>query len=287
MNKAYLDFLKKHDIDEEELERKGLASILSYEDLNPILAKGFQKHIGLKEVSVGDIVGFSKGYKNRTIMEAFKSCYNDNYPPYAYETRQLDKLQLDRDRMLLEIKKSVDDEPIGVIATEGGKYNFFINGLHRYSVLRLLYLSELVKIDGDEERIQKLKRKYTIKVDVTEIDRNKTYSKYLIMLANRHEIDPKKMIREMNTVVNENHDATDKVEICYKNGDRQIVNEEQLIDMARRVSMDKLLLSKDDDEMTREVRETFKKYESFRQFFQEVLPNVNKSKKVDVDKEEI
>ena len=290
MHKANLEFLRDNDIDIEELEEKGLSSNFAYEDLNPIFYEyGFENKTVMKDVSIADIVGFSKYQIDgaRTIIDGFKWCFDETGG--EYKKRGLGMLKIDKDEIVEKLQKSFYKEPITVIETEGNKYNIYTNGMHRFIVLRLLYLSELVKAGENPERIEALRKKYTIPVDVTEINKNKTYSKFLIMRANKFELDPDKRISSIRSEYNQNRVKTDNVEVIYRNGSKKVLNEKELIDMARREAIDKKLFSKEINGKSWEVRNAYRTYGSFKQYVDEVLLNVDieSNGKKENDKDEI
>lgn len=276
MHKANLEFLERNNINIEELDKLGLSSNLAREDLNYIFCDyGFEKRVGMREVSIADIVGFSKYQIDgaRTILDGFERCFDETRGPY--ERRGLSMLKIDRDEIIEKLRSSFQREPISVVETEGNKYNIYTNGMHRFIVLRLSYLGELVEAGGNKEKIEELKKKYTIPVDVTEIEKNKTYSKFLIKLANRREINPEKIITSIRAEYNQNYKTTGRTEIIYADDRKEILDENGLISMARREAIDKKLFSNENRGMPWEVKNAYEKYDSFKQYVHDVLLNVD------------
>ena len=288
MNKANEEFLEKNDINLEELEKRGLSSNLAREELNEVFDNyGFQKNVGMKEISIADLVGFSKYQIDgaRTIIDGFKWCFDESGGDYA--RRGLGMLKIDRDNIVEALEDSFTKEPISVIETEGNKYNILSNGMHRFIVLRLLYLSELVKAGDDPQKIEELRQKYTVPMDVTEIEKEKTYSKFLIMIANKFENNPEKRIYSIRDEYS-NHKKTGRVEVIYGKKDKEIVSEDELLERAKKETIEKKLFAKENMGMAWDVISAYKKYPSFQQFIHENfhdidLENDNKNKNEERD----
>ena len=120
-----------------------------------------------------------------------------------YQVRSNSMLEYTSDNILQGLEKSFEIEPIRICEILKGKYLINVNGRHRYSVLKIHYLSQLSKCKTSDE-IYKLKLKYTIPVIVEELDVIKTYSQYLLHIINPNlimEEEIKNSLRTGSTVI--------------------------------------------------------------------------------------
>lgn len=173
MNKSNEVFLKRNGINPEEVSKKVDCVIYSQDRLNPIVSEyGFLIPKGIGQVSVVDIVGYysdSRRNSGRSIFETMDDFFDSEGD--GYHSRSIGMLEYDNDNILNSLNYSFNFEPITVCETgENGKYTIYTNGLHRFTVLKTLCLKELADADGDEQKIEEIKRKYTIPADVTGVN---------------------------------------------------------------------------------------------------------------------
>lgn len=179
MNEDVRDFLNRNKIDADKMvTRYGI--IRKPEEINYIVARyALRKPRKNDNISIADILGYDNSWRNTDpfIIKSMDSFFDRNGS--GYQSRSIGLLDYTTENAMEKIdftyEKMVVDE------MEKGQYTISTNGLHRYTVLRILYLSEWMNAKGDKEEIERLKRKYTIPVQVNEVDFFKTYSKYLLM----------------------------------------------------------------------------------------------------------
>lgn len=174
LHKCNLEFLQKLNIVDFDS-----AKIYREEDINPLLARNrILYHVGFRDVSIADIVGSNICDKNcRNIIQMLDQLFDDGGDDY--HTRSVGLLKLDKDTIISQLSRSFKKEPICVTEIDDNKYVISINGMHRFAVLRLMYLSELSLVKTEEERAF-LKRKYTIPVDTCVVDTSVSYVMNLI-----------------------------------------------------------------------------------------------------------
>jgi len=230
MNKENLEFLIRNGIIVDELEKSIDCHIYSSEEENPIIARyGFQKPYKSGYVSISRIIGYDTGFRNISSnilqsMDAFFDAKGD-----GYHSRSIGMLQYTKENIIENLIKSFEREPITVIETGEGNYTILSNGLHRYTLLRILYLSEISKTNENREEID---GKYTIPVKITEIDLEKTYCKYLLINFQLHHAQDV-YIQDVCTHYDEKYLPTGNVEIRYTNGTKQIMTKDELIEFTR------------------------------------------------------
>ena len=152
-----------------------------------------------------------------------------------------------------------------LIEAERGKYTVLDNGLHRYTLLRILYLSELAQANGDEKKIAELAEKYTIPAYVTGIDTEKTYCKYLLKQV-RNENDELDIANISAEYDDKHNTRTGNVVIEYINGQEQIVDIEELLALTK----EKILADKSFKERNYSTLQSmYNKYDSFAAFIDE------------------
>lgn len=184
MNEDIKRFLEKNNIDIEEVGRTIDCNLMLPQYINPIASDpryACFKTAEDKFISIADIVGYN--YEGRVTnpnifhsMEAFFDSKEKN----SYKSRSIGLLDYSFENILEGIKKSFETEPIEVEDMGNNNYVISRNGLHRYTVLRALYLSEYQKCNGDKREVEKLKQKYTILVKARELDETKTYCIFLL-----------------------------------------------------------------------------------------------------------
>lgn len=235
MNCLIEDYLKRNNITDETFGRLGnLGYILNREEINTLIAKyGVDKDTVDAFVSIADILGYDREFRDvpSNIFQSLSYYFDNNGS--TYQTRSIGLLEYDSDEILEKLQNSFYSEPIFVEELEYNKFAISVNGLHRYSVLRTLYLMEYSKISDDVEAVQKLNEKYTIPVKLSKKDYLKTYSKFF--LQEDPSID---RIRDEFAPVTLRR--TDKMEILYLDGSRECLNDTELLSKARKVALQSL-----------------------------------------------
>ncbi len=136
----------------------------------------------ITEVSIGDIYGtnINNSRGAESIFDLLCEFYKDEPKPKRsffkrsdeHHIRSNDNLLLNRDAMLEKCNASPELMSVCRIDNANNINLIYSNGMHRYLALRTLYLKEISNNPNDIERI---KKKYKVKVGLNEIDEIKTF----------------------------------------------------------------------------------------------------------------
>ena len=219
-------------------------------EVNNIVSKyGMYNNKTWKKISVADIVGKDKG-KTRNLLDELNELFD--MTAESYKRRSVSMLEYSSKEIVSKLKQSFAKEPIELKEIKQGKYIVGNNGMHRVTLLRVHYIEELTGIQ-DRDKIRDIKEKYTIDVVVEELDKVKTYSRYLISLFDRNvtiedEID-KKYLKTQNIIMYD------------EDGNNRILNHGQLIAYVKE-RINTILENGHKDELMRVYRtdEYFKEY---------------------------
>lgn len=175
MRKCNEDFISDNGIDLTKIDTK----IYLKKDINWIVDKyEVQGRKYNTEISVEDLLGFSNkadlNLKFPEILDSFFDSFGD-----SYHSRAVGMLKYDDNTILDNLKSSFEWEPICTIEVDNNKHVINTNGMHRFLILRLLYLHAKSKCENETE-LESLKQKFTVPVNAVKIDLLKTYCKYLI-----------------------------------------------------------------------------------------------------------
>lgn len=269
MNECNENFLKINGIIPEETSSKVDSLIHTQSEINPIVYDyEFQEGRKTEEVSVADIVGlYCKRGSSNNIFESLDD-YFDSYGD-GYHTRSVGMLEYNKDTIIEGLKKSFEAEPIVVQETGEGSYTILTNGLHRFTILRILYLKEFADANWDAKKIMELKEKYSIPVEVVSINLEKTYCKYILEQIGIYNLKRP----EIKSIESEYKDykQTGNVEIKYYSGEKESITQEELknrtIEMLRQVIQNEGIPFY----ISRAL-----KYPSFRNFVSENIPDIYK-----------
>lgn len=182
MNEDIRRFLEKNNIDFKEISESIDCKLILPRQVNAIASEhGYFYATKGKNVSIADIVGYDYEYRNisSNIFLSMDSFF-DSRDEYGYKGRSLGLLDYSPENIIEKLKESFEKEPIVVDDMGDNKYIVSKNGLHRYTVLRALYLAEYQKCNGDKNKIEELRQKYIIPVKSRELDELKTYSIFLL-----------------------------------------------------------------------------------------------------------
>lgn len=270
INECNKKFLLGNGISIEELSSCVDCTIHSRREENPIVAGyKFEKKGKMENVSIADIIGYE--YQNKGGNNIFLSM---NYFFYTssegteYTSRSIGMLDYREDNILGGLKESFIKEPISLIETGEGHYNVFYNGFHRYTLLRILYLNEVAKAKGDKEKLEQLRKKYTIPAMVTGVDLDKTYCKYLLTKTRCGEEE--RDIADICEVYTRDNIKTDMAAVKYRGRKVEVLTNEQLKELTRtRIIEDGDFLMHNPD-----IQEAYNKYQSFREFVDAELSGV-------------
>lgn len=180
MNDDIERFFSKNGINPIELVQISTARIQAPDEVNYIVAQYcFRKPNEIRNISIADIVGYDYMWRkiNPYIAYSLDSFFNSKGD--GYHSRSVGLLDYTSDNVMDKI--NFEYERIVVDEMGDNKYVISTNGLHRYTVLRILYLNECLHARGNNEKLAKLREKYTIPVSSNGVDLFKTYSKYILM----------------------------------------------------------------------------------------------------------
>ena len=180
-NKIVNAFLIKNEIYEEEIRNRVNTKIMSIHDYNPIFGKfGMYNNFEIRNVSIGNIIGYNYEWRDtpNELFASLDSFFDEEGS--TYQNRSISMLFKSVKDMLS--CSSFINESIDLVNLGEKEDVLFVsnNGLHRFTVLKILYLKELVNNFSKE---YELKAKYTIPARVDTIDMIKTYSNYIIYMV--------------------------------------------------------------------------------------------------------
>lgn len=221
-----LEFLQRNGTSYEELKDKVDTRLYSLKDADYIV---YSYLISLdrepKQVSIADIIGYDYEFANTVntndIFKSFPNFFQTGGD--TYHTRANGMLEYTGDNVVNGLLKSFRVEPMKLGGATKGKYIIDVNGLHRYTVLRSLYLIELSRLGDDKEAIRQLNDKYMIPVEVAEIDYIKTYSHYVLSTLG--------IVRYIGKEYDNNYNATGNAKVEFNNRERKIMNNQELIQL--------------------------------------------------------
>lgn len=219
-------FLKKNGTTYEELEDKVDTRLYSLKDADYIV---YSYLISLdreqKQVSVADIIGYDYEFANtinaNDIFKSFPNFFQKNGD--SYHTRANGMLEYTSGNIIPKLLRSFKEEPIKICGATKGKYIIDVNGLHRYTVLRSLYLIELSRLGDDKKAIEQLHNKYMIPVKAAEIDYIKTYSHYVLVTLG--------IVKYIGKEFDSNYNATGNAKVVFYDRQTKIMSNQELIQL--------------------------------------------------------
>lgn len=254
-------FLIRNGMTYEELEKTASLSISSQEDIDPILYKYRIGSDGEEAmVSIADVVGYDYRYmqSSNDLLKAFPHFFDSNKMD-GYHTRSLSMLDLTTENVMTALSPSFREEPMKLADAPDGRYTVNGNGMHRYSVLRSLYLIEISKARGNKEQEQAIREKYTIPALVSRIDYVKTYSNFVLSTL--------KAVYWIGNERDEKNKLTGRVKVEAVNGENLFLTNEELITYVHNM----MILQKDNPVVEWLIE---RKDESFHQFLSFVIPEM-------------
>lgn len=265
MNKTIQEFLKRLGLD--ALKAKELEECKTKKgfDVNSVVCCYglFKPEKRAKRVSIADIVGCDYNYGSPdNIIDNLSSFFDEQGD--NYHTRSLSMLNIPLGEAMSAFEESNKKEPICLNEVDSGKYIVAQNGMHRFHVMKMHYLSELSKINPqDKVVIKRLREKYSFNAEVNEIDFVKTYSAYMISLLD----DDLKLENDYDA----DWGLTGKSCLkSYSDSEKKVVlNEEQLTDFVIKKYKEFLQTkSKDEkDRLLEELEKTYSSHDSFKDFY--------------------
>lgn len=207
INSNHLTPLEVSEITERIIEPKDIDSILE----ETALTNGEIT----TNISIADILGYEYPRK-KDIFESISEFFDSTKE--GYHSRSISMLKYTPDNIMSGLSRSFIIEPIKVREVEEGKCFISGNGMHRFTILRIMYLIE--KHRG--KNLDELKKKYTIPVILNKVDKPKTYCAYILSVLNSN--------ISINSELDDNYQKTEKVEVKDKvNKTTRILTDEELI----------------------------------------------------------
>lgn len=176
INKTFRDFANKHLIDIENLINNGLLKNPKISEINSLITNNRVLTSMIDDsVSIADIIGTKKPID---LDKNFNLLFDESTS--EFQTRDLGLLEYSNEQILNVLSDSFKNHPLVISEVDTGKYIVEDNGYHRYSILRLHYLNEYMKVKDNPALVAELNKKYTIPVKVYKLDTIKTYSTTLL-----------------------------------------------------------------------------------------------------------
>lgn len=227
LSDVLLNFCKRNNISSENIKKiskSEMSDNFTTRKINPIInyygiTQTFESYGTLNDIYIRDIIGFESVRKAKNLFEILNNSYSDSNETYS--TRMNHKLGVSPDKMIENMTSSFKGEPICLDEVEG-KYVVSINGFHRTSILRFLYLNEVMK---GEKPIEEIDEQFKIKAEVvTKFDMPMTYINYLLNMLNAVKSLDKEYVHGFtgNFVINHNDD---KKEVLDRTGVINYFNE--------------------------------------------------------------
>lgn len=220
------NFIQSNNIDIDSISNMSSAYVYEMREINEIVSKyGIYRSSDVTAISVADIVGIFSlpvNYNKQNIVSNLDNYFKDTGEKIkTYSNRANSMLDYNKDNIISGLYETNKREPMEVILFDNGQALIADNGLHRYHVLRILYLSEFAYCTSEEEK-ETLRKKYVVPVKAKEIDYVKTYSNYMFNL-----IKPGIVLKPEYS---DKLETTGRVVIPTGRGDA-ILTDEQLIDV--------------------------------------------------------
>lgn len=130
------------------------------------------------KVSIANVYGYAHP-KTKDLFQSINDFFDDTKD--GYYTRSIDMLSYKYDTIIPGLSRSFTIEPMKLKEISDDAYFIGHNGMHRFTVLRIMYLIEKSRLSNPEQE-EKLKEKYTIPVVTKKLDIVKTYCVYLLRL---------------------------------------------------------------------------------------------------------
>lgn len=217
-NADAIQFLIDKDIDYKGILNSDEGKLLRTEDINYIVSRyGMYYSAEKTYISVADILGRCDVKLGTNILSTMASHFDSQGG--GYEQRSISMLEYSNGEEMIEgLKDSFKSEPMRVSEAEKGKYIMGSNGMHRFTLLRIHYLNEL--LNGNISQAE-LKEKYRIPVELSEINYFRTYSDYILNQFGKDTIGIWNKYEEDGRI-------SENVELKFKNGTSEIMSESEV-----------------------------------------------------------
>lgn len=267
MDECVKKFFRRNDINPKRICQCEEGKIKSPKEINSIVANyAIRRPVEWAYLSIEDIVGYDNCPNDKSfITDIIENFFGSKGGDYLRRSIGL------LDYTTIDALQKIDfrTKEMFVNEMDDNIYIMSINGIHRYIVLRLLYLSEYVKAKGNKGEIDRLKEKYKIEVKLSRLDKIKTYCKFLLMTS-------KCGIKDIEAEYDgKNWRYTGRFFIIKKNNEKIVIEtDEDLIEYVRNQA--KII-----NQSIGNLQWYYGKYESFRNFLEEYFADTLDIKQLD------
>lgn len=225
MNEEFIKFIQLHNIDIDTIYED--LQIYNEREINSIIADyKLDGQTSTEIVCIADILGYDYSWKglSNNLAKNFHGFFGNQD---SYHSRSLGMLKYGSNDIIEKLSRSFTSEPIKTLELEDGKKVISVNGLHRYTLLRIHYINELNKVKGNEDKEEELKQKYSIPIEVTKVDLLKTYCNYIISFVTHDSV-------YISNEYDDNYKRTGKVKLSSKN-ETITLDDAQLIEYTKKI----------------------------------------------------
>ena len=226
LNKTCEEFIRRINID--AITTNVDCNIYSKKDIDRIVDEyGVYTESDFSQISIANILGYNFTFLNvnPNIIYSLPSFFDENGD--GYHSRSVGLLKYSSDDIIENLSSSFEQEPMIVDEIKNNIYIINGNGLHRYTVLRILYLSEVSKTK-DPDELKRIAQKYTIPVQLRKLDKIKTYSMFLLTEIFNDDI------KKLELEYDQNYRYTGNTIVVDCDGKKTSLNDEKLIAFIRK-----------------------------------------------------
>jgi len=261
INKTFRDFANRHLIDLENLISNGLLRNPKISEINSLITDNrVLTSIEDANVSIADILGTRK---NVDLDKNFGLLFNEGSS--EFQTRDLGLLEYTSDQILNVLSESFKTHPIVISEVNTGKYIIEDNGYHRYSILRLHYLNEYMKVKDNPLLVAELNEKYKVPVKVYKLDTTKTYCTSIL--------------KELDTDIKVKTSSVTKKSKIFIDGKKVNMTDAELIEFTK----DKINSNRNSTQI---INKLLSESEAFREFYNGYLANESNDYGIELNTEE-
>ena len=255
MNSDIRRFIQTNNINVSQINKELMNYIYTPKEINSITAEyGLYSGKSEKLISISKILGYDRDWRgiSSNIIDSLDNFFNSNGSTYC--SRSVGLLEYDKNTILPNLERSFEIDPIYVDECDKDKYVISTNGLHRYSVLRVHYLSEVCNAKDNGTDLEEVDKKYQIPVLVGELDYIKTYCRFLLQISNS--------VKRVESELDKKYDYTGNVELTDLDNEKIVFNNEQLLEFTK-MKMSDLI---DNPFYSAYIQSFMNKYETFNEF---------------------
>lgn len=214
-----------------------------------------------KKVCVRDIVGFEPCSDLFNLLSILRKMYDEDSTE-TYSKRDVEQLDLSKDKMIERIKQTALKDEIRLDLVDDGKYVVSINGCHRTSLLRLMYLLESKGKSEEEQSI--IDEKYTIDCFAKTYDYDVTYIYFILSYIG--------IIDQLYQDCDEHLNYNKTYIVKDYEGNRKIYTREELINYFLTIVNQEEFLN--NNYAIQMLVINAKKYQSLREFLEKYVPTL-------------